>query len=114
MHVNSGWRDPRSGQVFEVQSRTPQIRAAPPAAHKLYEERRLPSIGPERARELQKQPNAIFAAVPVPALRRAAERVGALPRWRASPAGCLATGPDRRRAGGRRSMNPSRSVSSRA
>ncbi|MGV4926517.1 hypothetical protein K2224_14705 [Streptomyces sp. BHT-5-2] len=114
MHVNSGWRDPRSGQVFEVQSRTPQIRAAPPAAHKLYEERRRPSIGPERARELQKQPNAIFTAY---RSRPCAERLNAsvhCPAGTRPPAGCLATGPDRRRAGGRRSMNPSRSVSSRA
>ena len=65
--VNSAWRAPRSGQLFEVQFHTPASKAAQLETHKLYEEQRLPGTSPQRARELQKQQNAIFAAVPVPA-----------------------------------------------
>ncbi|WP_407551882.1 ATP nucleotide 3'-pyrophosphokinase [Streptomyces sp. Pv4-95] len=64
--INSAWRAPRSGQLFEVQFHTPQSKAAQLETHKLYEEQRLPGTPPERARELQEQQNAIFAAVPVP------------------------------------------------
>ncbi|MCC2275867.1 ATP nucleotide 3'-pyrophosphokinase [Streptomyces sp. ET3-23] len=65
--VNSAWRDPLEGHVFEVQFHTPQSKWAQEATHKLYEEQRLPSTTPERAKELQAQQDAIFAAVPVPA-----------------------------------------------
>ncbi|MGW7004715.1 ATP nucleotide 3'-pyrophosphokinase [Streptomyces sp. NPDC054933] len=65
--INSAWRAPRSGQVFEVQFHTPESKWAQEATHKLYEEQRLPSTSPERARELQRQQDAIFASVPVPA-----------------------------------------------
>ncbi|MFE7312331.1 ATP nucleotide 3'-pyrophosphokinase [Streptomyces sp. NPDC057555] len=81
--VNSAWRAPRSGQVFEVQFHTPQSKAAQLATHKLYEEQRLPSTTPQRARELQKQQDAIFAAVPVPA---GAERLTAPVRRSPAPA----------------------------
>ncbi|QLE70619.1 ATP nucleotide 3'-pyrophosphokinase [Streptomyces rectiverticillatus] len=64
--INSAWRDPRSGHVFEVQFHTPSSKWAQEATHKLYEEQRLPSTSPERARELQEQQDAIFASVPVP------------------------------------------------
>ncbi|WP_438490059.1 ATP nucleotide 3'-pyrophosphokinase [Streptomyces sp. S186] len=65
--VNSAWRAPRSGQLFEVQFHTPESKAAQLETHKIYEEQRLPSTPPERRRELQAQQDAIFAAVPVPA-----------------------------------------------
>ncbi|MFK0294410.1 ATP nucleotide 3'-pyrophosphokinase [Streptomyces sp. NPDC090442] len=65
--VNSAWRAPRSGQVFEVQFHTPESKAAQLETHKIYEEQRLPGTPPERRRELQAQQDAIFAAVPVPA-----------------------------------------------
>ncbi|MCB5907889.1 ATP nucleotide 3'-pyrophosphokinase [Streptomyces pinistramenti] len=65
--INSAWRAPRSGQLFEVQFHTPESKAAQLETHKLYEEQRLPGTPPERVRELQAQQNAIFAAVPVPA-----------------------------------------------
>ncbi|MYT32009.1 MULTISPECIES: hypothetical protein [unclassified Streptomyces] len=65
--VNSAWRAPRSGQLFEVQFHTPESKAAQLETHKLYEEQRLPSTPPERRRELQAQQDAIFAAVPAPA-----------------------------------------------
>ncbi|MFI7100067.1 ATP nucleotide 3'-pyrophosphokinase [Streptomyces sp. NPDC050161] len=65
--INSAWRAPRSGQLFEVQFHTPESKAAQLETHKLYEEQRLPGTPPERVRELQNRQNAIFAAVPVPA-----------------------------------------------
>ncbi|MGW0391831.1 ATP nucleotide 3'-pyrophosphokinase [Streptomyces sp. NPDC003042] len=65
--LNTGWRAPRSGQLFEVQFHTPASKWAQEATHKLYEEQRLPGTSPERKRELQEQQNAFFAAVPVPA-----------------------------------------------
>jgi hypothetical protein len=65
--LNTGWRAPRSGQLFEVQFHTPASKWAQEATHKLYEEQRLPGTSPERKKELQEQQNTLFAAVPVPA-----------------------------------------------
>ncbi|MFI6686414.1 ATP nucleotide 3'-pyrophosphokinase [Streptomyces sp. NPDC050485] len=64
--INSAWREPSSHHAFEVQFHTPAGKYAQEATHKLYEEQRLPTTTPERARELQAQQDAIFAAVPVP------------------------------------------------
>ncbi|MBF6044504.1 ATP nucleotide 3'-pyrophosphokinase [Streptomyces sp. NRRL B-1677] len=64
--INAAWRDPHSRHVFEVQFHTPSSKWAQEATHKLYEEQRLPTTSPERARELQEQQNAIFESVPVP------------------------------------------------
>ncbi|MGA4880398.1 ATP nucleotide 3'-pyrophosphokinase [Streptomyces lydicamycinicus] len=80
--VNSVWRAPRSGQLFEVQFHTPESKAAQLETHKLYEEQRLPGTPPARVRELQEQQNAIFAAVPVPP---GAERLTAPARRLPSP-----------------------------
>ncbi|MFJ9414852.1 ATP nucleotide 3'-pyrophosphokinase [Streptomyces sp. NPDC101227] len=84
--INSAWREPRSGQRFEVQFHTPQSKAAQLDTHKLYEEQRLPGTSRERARELQEQQNAIFAAVPVPA---GAERLTAPVRRLPAPVTAL-------------------------
>ncbi|MER5500451.1 MULTISPECIES: ATP nucleotide 3'-pyrophosphokinase [unclassified Streptomyces] len=64
--LNTGWRAPRTGQLFEVQFHTPASKNAQEVTHKLYEEQRLPGTGPERKKELQAQQDAVFAAVPVP------------------------------------------------
>jgi hypothetical protein len=64
--LNTGWRAPRSGHPFEVQFHTPTSKWAQEETHKLYEEQRLPTTTPERAKELQEQQDAIFAMVPVP------------------------------------------------
>ncbi|SHK96982.1 hypothetical protein SAMN05216268_10299 [Streptomyces yunnanensis] len=50
-----------------VQFPTPQSKTAQVETHKLYEEQRLPGTPPGKARALQAQQDAIFAAVPVPA-----------------------------------------------
>ncbi|MEU2391411.1 ATP nucleotide 3'-pyrophosphokinase [Streptomyces sp. NPDC007369] len=65
--LNTGWRAPRSGQLFEVQFHTPASKHAQEVTHLLYEEQRLPSTSPARKKELQAQQDAEFAAVPVPA-----------------------------------------------
>ncbi|MFI8905549.1 hypothetical protein ACIGV8_08420 [Streptomyces albidoflavus] len=65
--LNTGWRAPRSGQLFEVQFHTVASKKAQETTHKLYEEQRLPSTSPERKQQLQREQDAIFAAVPVPA-----------------------------------------------
>ncbi|RXS84004.1 ATP nucleotide 3'-pyrophosphokinase [Streptomyces sp. TM32] len=87
--INSAWRAPRSGQLFEVQFHTPESKAAQLQTHKLYEEQRLPGTPPARVRELQNQQNAIFAAVPVPAgaerLTAPAHRVADPSRHRPAP-----------------------------
>ncbi|MFG2288270.1 ATP nucleotide 3'-pyrophosphokinase [Streptomyces sp. NPDC048595] len=64
--LNTGWHAPRSGQPFEIQFHTPASKWAQEETHKLYEEQRLPTTTPERAKELQEQQDAIFARVPVP------------------------------------------------
>ncbi|GGY01901.1 ATP nucleotide 3'-pyrophosphokinase [Streptomyces hiroshimensis] len=90
--INSAWRDPRSGHTFEVQFHTPSSKWAQEATHKLYEEQRLPSTSPERARELQEQQDAIFASVPVP---EGAEELGAPAQTRPTDAHTLPAPVDR-------------------
>ncbi|GAA3076710.1 hypothetical protein GCM10020000_72720 [Streptomyces olivoverticillatus] len=58
--INSAWRDAWFGHVFEIQFHTPASKWAQEETHKLYEEQRLPSTTPERAKELQAQQDAIF------------------------------------------------------
>lgn len=83
--LNTRWRAPRSGQLYEVQFHTPASKRAQEETHKLYEEQRLPSTSPERKRELQRKQNALFAAVPVP---KGADRLTA-----PEPAGAPAPAP---------------------
>lgn len=64
--VNSVWRDPVSGHTFEVQFHTPESLDAKMITHPMYDELRLPSTSPERAAELIRQQNEIFARVPIP------------------------------------------------
>ncbi|MEU7135985.1 ATP nucleotide 3'-pyrophosphokinase [Streptomyces sp. NPDC046261] len=82
--INSAWQAPRSQHRFEVQFHTPAGKHAQEVTHKLYEEQRLPGTSPERARELQEQQDAIFAAVPVPA---GADRLSAPVTRRPAPVG---------------------------
>ncbi|MGK5732143.1 ATP nucleotide 3'-pyrophosphokinase [Streptomyces sp. URMC 124] len=90
--INSAWRDPRSGHIFEVQFHTPSSKWAQVATHKLYEEQRLPSTSPERAQELQEQQDAIFASVPVP---DGADKLGAPAQTRPTDARTLPAPVDR-------------------
>lgn len=58
--INSTWRDPATGQTFELQFHTPESFAAKMDAHELYEQQRLPGNSPERIEELQAQQREIF------------------------------------------------------
>lgn len=64
---NSFWKDPKTGQVFEVQFHTPESFDAKMRTHDLYNEIRLLPEGDPRRVELEAQQNAIFDAVPHPA-----------------------------------------------
>ncbi|MGF1646333.1 MAG: hypothetical protein ACFCVF_05370 [Kineosporiaceae bacterium] len=50
--LNTSWRDPVTGQVFEVQFHTPGSFWTKEYSHPLYEERRLPGITAERRLEV--------------------------------------------------------------
>jgi hypothetical protein len=64
--INSFWRDPESGHVFEMQFHTQESFDAKMDTHPLYEEYRLPDTTPERKAELLAEQNRIFGQVPRP------------------------------------------------
>lgn len=64
--INSFWRDPNTGHVFEMQFHTQESFDAKMVTHDLYEQARLPGVPPERVQELNDQQNQIFGAVPRP------------------------------------------------
>ncbi|WP_234809149.1 ATP nucleotide 3'-pyrophosphokinase [Mycobacteroides saopaulense] len=64
--INSFWRDPATGQTFEVQFHTPSSFDAKMQTHPLYEQERLPDISPQTAADLQQQQKRIFDSVPRP------------------------------------------------
>lgn len=64
--VNSFWRDPETGQVFEAQFHTPESFEAKMVTHDLYDQIRvLPEGHPERV-ILENRQDEIFNAVPHP------------------------------------------------
>jgi hypothetical protein len=64
--INSAWRDPATGQVFEVQFHTPDSFAAKMTTHKLYEQIRLSDTPPDVKQQLIQEQGQIFAGVPIP------------------------------------------------
>jgi hypothetical protein len=64
--INSFWRDPGTGHVFEMQFHTQESFDAKMVTHELYEEQRLPSVSVERRLELVAEQNRILGAVPAP------------------------------------------------
>jgi hypothetical protein len=52
--INTSWRDPVSGQVFEVQFHTPESLRIKTLTHAWYEEKRLPNTTLVREADLQK------------------------------------------------------------
>jgi hypothetical protein len=64
--VNSFWRDPATGQVFEVQFHTPESFDAKMRTHDLYDQIRLLPEGDPRRVELERQQDEIFDNVPHP------------------------------------------------
>ncbi|MGW3120958.1 hypothetical protein ACWDBW_28060 [Streptomyces sp. NPDC001107] len=64
--INSTWRDPVSGRVFEVQFHTPDSFAAKMDGHVLYEKERLPGVSPEELTAIRAHQGELFGKVPVP------------------------------------------------
>lgn len=64
--VNSRWRDPGSGQLFEVQFHTPQSWDAKQATHDAYEKMAAPTTPPEEVARLQSYQREITASVAIP------------------------------------------------
>ncbi|MDB1086310.1 hypothetical protein PJ985_01820 [Streptomyces sp. ACA25] len=64
--INSTWRDPVSGQIFEVQFHTPESFAAKMDGHALYEAERLPGVSPDDLAAIRAQQQDLFGQVPVP------------------------------------------------
>jgi hypothetical protein len=64
--INSTWRDPVSGRIFELQFHTPDSFYAKMETHGLYERIRLPGVSPEEVARLEEEQKRIFGAVPIP------------------------------------------------
>ena len=64
--INSFWRDPGTGHVFEMQFHTQDSFAAKTDTHAVYEQARLPGVPPERVRALNDRQRQIFGSVPRP------------------------------------------------
>jgi hypothetical protein len=65
--INSQWRDPTTGQRFEVQFHTSASRDAKEFTHDAYERLRAGSFDDEEELELERFQREVAAAVPVPA-----------------------------------------------
>ncbi len=64
--INSTWRDPATGQMFEVQFHTAHSYGAKTVTHELYDKIRLPGTPPEEAARLAREQNEVFDQVPRP------------------------------------------------
>ncbi|MEV3989885.1 hypothetical protein AB0J57_13375 [Streptomyces sp. NPDC049837] len=64
--INSTWRDPVSGQVFELQFHTPESFAAKMDGHALYEKERLPGVSADELAAIRAEQSELFGKVPVP------------------------------------------------
>jgi hypothetical protein len=64
--LNSVWRDPVTGQQFEVQFHTAQSYAAKSETHVLYKQERLPGTPPDEVARLERAQAEIFDQVRVP------------------------------------------------
>jgi hypothetical protein len=64
--INSTWRDPVSGQIFELQFHTADSFAAKMDGHVLYEKERLPGVSPDELAAIKLEQSELFGRVPVP------------------------------------------------
>ncbi|MBY8886574.1 hypothetical protein K7472_17120 [Streptomyces sp. PTM05] len=64
--INSTWRDPATGQVFEVQFHTPESFAAKMDGHALYERERLPGVSADEVSAIKEQQKELFGRLAVP------------------------------------------------
>lgn len=65
--INSRWRDPASGQCFEVQFHTPDSWEAKQKTHDAYEKIESPQTSPAERVRLREYQQRISAQVPIPA-----------------------------------------------
>lgn len=85
--INSTWRDPETGQVFEVQFHTADSFQAKMDTHHWYEEQRLSATPRHRQEELQEMQNEVFAGVPHPPAAESVTRAYPVPTGRARTLG---------------------------
>lgn len=64
--INSRWRDPVSGQLFEVQFHTPASVRAKETTHEAYERARLPELLDEELQEIDRIQSNVTTTVAVP------------------------------------------------
>jgi hypothetical protein len=64
--LNSTWRDPETGRVFELQFHTPESFEAKMQTHELYEAQRLPGVPESEVARLKAEQGELFHRVPVP------------------------------------------------
>ncbi|MFJ3433504.1 hypothetical protein ACIPMU_08080 [Streptomyces cyaneofuscatus] len=64
--INSTWRDPVSGQIFELQFHTADSFVAKMDGHALYEKERLPGNSPDELAAIRTEQSELFGKVPVP------------------------------------------------
>ncbi|WP_326741065.1 hypothetical protein [Streptomyces cyaneofuscatus] len=64
--INSTWRDPVSGQVFELQFHTADSFVAKMDGHTLYEKERLPGNSPDELAAIRAEQSELFGKVPIP------------------------------------------------
>ncbi|WP_327701771.1 hypothetical protein OG530_07420 [Streptomyces decoyicus] len=64
--INSTWRDPVSGQVFELQFHTADSFVAKMDGHVLYEKERLPGVSRDEIATIKVEQAELFGKVPVP------------------------------------------------
>ncbi|MFG3099440.1 hypothetical protein ACGFZL_02725 [Streptomyces sp. NPDC048182] len=64
--INSTWRDPASGRIFEVQFHTPESFTAKMDGHILYEKERLPGVSAENLKTIRAEQHDLFGKFPVP------------------------------------------------
>ncbi|WP_405613836.1 hypothetical protein [Streptomyces sp. NBC_00076] len=64
--INSTWRDPTSGQVFELQFHTADSFTAKMDGHVLYEKERLPGVSTDELAAIKLEQTELFGRVPVP------------------------------------------------
>lgn len=65
--INSAWRDPQTGRVFEILFHTPESFDAKMVTHDLYKQARLPDTDPATQAALDVQQDLVFDNVPRPA-----------------------------------------------
>ncbi|MEU1211267.1 hypothetical protein ABZ424_02140 [Streptomyces sp. NPDC005790] len=64
--INSTWRDPLSGQIFELQFHTADSFVAKMDGHALYEKERLPGNTSDELAAIRAEQSELFGKVPIP------------------------------------------------